>query len=153
MVKLSYVAVLQDHPEQFFDINDEPRQRGVRVIELQTKAEAVVRNLGITSPRKDPITVPVRIQQLIIKNGKLERTTGTTYNVQPPLERMTDDEYNEEMAEILKSIPPDFHQFINTQAYERGHSSSHEECVNIARSLASDLLPCINKFAELFRSN
>ena len=40
-----------------------------------------------------------------------------------PERELTEEEYEAEVEESLKSVPNDFHEFIRSYAYELGHSS------------------------------
>lgn len=55
-------------------------------------------------------------------------------------------QYYREMAALLDPVPQQFHGFIESYAYDRGHSAGYEEVLNIAGGLVSDLLPAIKAY-------
>ena len=65
-----------------------------------------------------------------------------------PPPRMTDEEYAKKQEELLEDIPKEFHSALSSMAYEDGHSSGYEECINILHGLVSDLKPAIEKYRE-----
>ena len=134
-IKRQYVAVLPDGTEYFGEAYNG-----------HSVCEDAVRRLNLTTPRANPQKVSVKLFELVIMDGNLKRLARATQEVLPSLERMTEEEYNSELREILKPLPVEFHAFITHQAYEQGHSAGYEEVIGIARDLANDLLPCINDY-------
>jgi hypothetical protein len=61
---------------------------------------------------------------------------------------MTDEEFSKEQTELLKDVPNEFKGALSYMAYERGHSSGHEEVINELRMLISDLQEPIKSFGE-----
>ena len=62
--------------------------------------------------------------------------------------RMTEQEYTEAQAELLKDFPPEFKGTLSYMAWERGHSAGYEEVLNELRGLVSDLKEPIQKYGE-----
>lgn len=63
-------------------------------------------------------------------------------------ERCDQNNYEREMDKELSPLPPSLQSFVRSHAYEHGHSSGYEECLNIARGLAHELeqlLPQLRK--------
>jgi hypothetical protein len=150
MAKDQYVAVLGSE-EEFGEFDPIVRNRD-HEYEKKALAERLIRRLGLTTERNDPKTIKVAVFSLQIVKGKMERRSAGSYDVQPSLKRMTSDEYNAEMKEILADLPEEFHGFISHTAYEDGHSSGYEEVVQIARSLAHDLLPCVKNYTKKLKT-
>ena len=92
--------------------------------------------------------IPVDLAILTIDKGKLVRTQITTYSIPPSLERMTEEEYNQEWKELLEDIPPEFHSFIQTDCYERGHSAGYEEVINYAHEMVYNIKGPIKNFEK-----
>ena len=111
---------------------------------VRVAQEAVSRS-GLRTPRANPVAVKVKVftQQLV--RGEIKETPHQV-EVVPPLERMTDTEYKEEMDELLEKLPPEFHAFVRGQACEHGHDAGYEEIVSIAQGLVHDLSPCIKAY-------
>jgi hypothetical protein len=141
-----YVAILPDGTE-FFGENNEKNQF-FKATGLENICEQAVRKAKLTTPRKEPKPVKVELLRLEINEGKLVRVPVGTYNIIPSKERMTDEEYETELSEMLETIPEAFRKFVRTKAYDDGHSSGLEECLNIAESLVSDLIPCIREYTK-----
>jgi len=140
--KQQYVAVLPDGTEFFADAED-----GNDV------CEQAVRKAGLTTPRANRQKVKVGLFQLVIRDGKLDRRPCGTKEVMPFLERMTENEYDAEIAEQLSELPEAFHGFVRNHAYEHGHSSGFEEMIGIANELISNLVPCVKEYAIYLRNN
>lgn len=143
--KKSVVAVLPDGTEHFEEITSE---KSFSYRDYEGVCENAVSKAKLKTPRNNPVAVNVDLFSLEIKNGKLERRKINTYGIVPQLERMTDDEYNAEMKEILSEIPQEFHSYVWSESYDRGHSDGMEGCVNIAVSIVSALKPCIKEFRK-----
>jgi hypothetical protein len=137
----SYVAVLPDGAEYFEDT----KQGNVTLYDI---GERAVRNAKITATRSNPQSVDVVIKELIIKNGEMTRSSGMQFSITPPLERMTEEEFQAEMTEILKDIPLEFSGFISHSSWEQGHSAGREEVASIAREMAGELIQPIKAYAR-----
>lgn len=108
-----------------------------------------VRKSGLKNTRKNPNRiVKVELFKLVIEQGKLVRQFAGRFVATPPLERMTEQEYNEEWNELLKDIPKEFHSFIMSDCYERGHSAGYEEVINYAHEMCHNIKEPIKKFKE-----
>jgi hypothetical protein len=143
-VNKNLVAVLPDGKDYFAAINfraGENRQSLYRDV-----AQDAVRKAGITTPRKDPKTVHVKMFVLKIDNGQLKREEITGYDVTPPMVRMTENEFYQEREELVMELPVEFHSAVNQMAWEHGHSAGYEEVINYLRELVSNLKPCIEKY-------
>ena len=134
--KQQYVAVLPDGTEFFADA-----EVGNEV------CEQAVRKAGLTTPRANRQKVKVGLFQLVIRDGKLDRRPCGTKEIMPFLERMTENEYDAEIAEQLSKLPEAFHGFVKNHAYEHGHSSGFEEMIGRAEDLISNLVPCVKEYA------
>ena len=66
---------------------------------------------------------------------------------------MTAEEFSIKQAELLKSLPEEFHSFVRYYAYEHGHSSGYEEVLGIVQSLVYELEPVIEKYRVYLREN
>ncbi len=148
--KTSVVAVLPDGAEHFEDIRPFGGRRdvGMTLRDYETVAENAVRKKGLTTPRSNPVPVKVSVFKLEIKGGKLDRNKVKDFPITPPLERMTDAEYNSEMAELLAELPEEFRSYVSSESYDHGHSAGYEECVSIARSMVHGLKPVIDAYTK-----
>lgn len=140
-MKEYYVAVLGDQ-EEYGDFDSRDGWR------LERLAEQLVRRLKLTTSRKCPQQVSVTVFRLRTKDGKLDRHKIQTFNIMPYIESITNDEFNQELAEALEGIPDEFKTFVNQSSYDRGHSAGMEEVLNIANELVSELSPCIEAFRQ-----
>jgi hypothetical protein len=124
---LKYVVVFPDNSEHFLEIDSMAKKT------IEEICRDAVRSKNLTTSRKDPQEVVVKLFALSIRDGKLERRNCGNCKVMPYLEQMTSEEFTE---------------FVFSFSWDSGHSSGYEEVVGIASSLASDLLPCIKKFQK-----
>jgi hypothetical protein len=147
MDKTSYVAVLGTE-EQFGEFYHQGTKAFGENLNKKGLAEQLVRRLGLTTPRKDPQKLKVDVFRLDIVQGQLKRVPVGTYDVQPYLERMTDEEYADELKDILSDVPEEFWPFVKSQSWDRGHSSGNEEVISYARELVGELAPCIAAFEK-----
>ena len=143
MAKESYVAVLGDEEEFGEFSTDRELEHEWNMKNLCGK---LVRRIGLTTNRKEPKKAKVSVFRLCIVQGKLERRSAGSYEIDVPVKRMTSDEYNVAFQEILDEIPEEFWPFIRDTAYQRGHSSGHDEVISIAQEMMHDLKPCIEAF-------
>lgn len=56
--------------------------------------------------------------------------------------------YAERMRELLATVPPEFHNWIQTSAWERGHSSGYDEVIMEAECMIDDLAAPLKAYAE-----
>lgn len=146
MVKEQLVAVLPDGTEHFEELRYfTDRHRSIDS-DFRLICENAVRKAGLTTPRHDPVPVQVGLFDLEIQAGKLGRRKIRAFDIMPPLERMTDAQYSDEMQEILSEVPVEFRSYVASESYDRGHSAGYEECTNIAQSIVAALKPCIEAF-------
>lgn len=103
-------------------------------------------HLGVTAPYSNPQYARIVVNSVTIKDGKLVQGHPLYYDVSIPSARMTDEEYRAEMDDILAPLPKAFRSYVESEAYDRGHSSGMEEVVNIARGIAFNLLPFIRLY-------
>ncbi len=142
--KKHYVAVLPDGTESNHEIQDD---QYCSVSEYCYIAEQAIRQVGVTQPRtKDPYTIEVKIYTLNIENGQLKREYLRTVEMAPPLARMTDDDFERELAEALDGLPPEFASWVSGKAYEDGHYAGREEVVLLAGNMASDLKKAVDAY-------
>lgn len=113
---------------------------------IESMAKRIVREAGMTTQRNNPQSVVVRVNAIELKDGELVQRYVRTFNIVPPLTRMTAEEYTAEQTEALAEVPAEFHGALSSMAYEHGHSAGHEEVINTLRSLIGDLLPSIKAY-------
>lgn len=143
--KKNFVAVLPDGTEHFEELSMFS-PRGWSHHDYERVCENAVRNARLTTPRNNPDCVKVDLFVVSIQNGSLNRHKVGNYSITPPLERMTDSDFNAEMRDILGEIPEEFHSYVSSESWDRGHSAGYEECVSIARSIVFSLKPCIESY-------
>jgi hypothetical protein len=136
----SVVAVLPDGSE-YCDDSADPRF-------YMAVASAAVSNAGLTTPRDAPKDVKVKVFELNIRGGKIERKLANTFDVPIPLERMTDLQFRDAMQDLLGNVPPEFHGFIEKKAWDDGHAQGYEEVVLHADNLIDELMPAIKAYRK-----
>lgn len=112
---------------------------------LQNKLEELVRKSGLTTPRKEPKTISVKLTVLKVDNGILVEKPVKVYQIQPPLTRMNEQEFAEEQVAILKDIPDELVMPFRQWAWEHGHSSGYEEVICILRNMVDEFQPSIDQ--------
>lgn len=125
---MNFVSVLPDGTEYFGEGSTPDAQ-----------ARMAVSESGQTCSRNDPVTVPVKVYELKIAKGQLTRRLLQTVSVQLPFAPMTEAEFYAEQADELSDLPPDFHGFISSYAWERGHAYGYEEVLGHVRDLTFGL--------------
>lgn len=61
---------------------------------------------------------------------------------------MTEQEFTQKQAELLKDIPEELKGTLSYMAYERGHSAGYEEVICVLQGLVSDLHEPLQKLVE-----
>lgn len=59
---------------------------------------------------------------------------------------MTKEEYDRKLAEILSTIPPEFHGFVSVYAWQEGHANGYHEVLNIAEDIVYHLGEAIDDY-------
>ncbi len=94
------------------------------------------------------VTIPVKVYKVQVINFEVKLQFSHVIDVEPFSAPMTADDYLTELEKLLFEIPKEFRDFVNAQAYDRGHSSGYEECYNIAQDLVSALKDPIKNYTE-----
>lgn len=106
-------------------------------------ANEVLKLSGLTTTRNNPQRVDVNLYELTANKGKLEEVWKQKVEIAIPFVPMTAEEYHSETLEVLREIPAQFHNYIKSQAYERGHHAGYEEVLNILNDIIGELGPAI----------
>jgi len=109
---------------------------------------SIINKSGLTTSRQNPQTIRVEIHKLTIKDGKLTQNFFTNIDIQPPLARMTVNEMNEEIIEMIKDIPQEFHFPLTSVAWDKGHSAGYEEVISELLYLISKFTPSIREYKK-----
>jgi len=115
---------------------------------VEELAMSAIRNYKITTPRRSPCPISVKISVVEVKNNALMHRQHTVLKLTPPLSAMTEEEYGSECEEVLTDVPIEFHAVLRDMAYDRGHSSGREEVVSILDELVSKLSPAIKEYRK-----
>jgi hypothetical protein len=114
--------------------------------------QAIVKHLvlksGIKAKRKNPSSIKVKVDSIGAKDGVLKSTHYYNYEIMPPLEPMTDTEFEEEKKNILSEVPQEFYGVFASMAWDRGHSSGYEEVISYLKEMVSEFSPAINAFSN-----
>jgi hypothetical protein len=134
----AYVAVFNGHEVAF----QAEQSRLSVVCPLQSNAERIVSRAGLTSNRKNPQSIDVRIEVVEAKEGRLVRRLVKTCKVTPPLARMTQVEFEQEVAELLAKVPDAWHVAIKSLAAGFA-GGNREENAGAVATLVYELAPVI----------
>lgn len=125
-----YVAVVVDanNFEHFGEVRDEVRLYDFEVDRL---ARDAIYQSGIKTPRNNPIKTRVNLFSVKLVKGQAVRTPAGYKNVDVPLLRMTNEDFETAQSEALANIPLEFHAAFRQIAWDEGHSAGYEEVVSI----------------------
>lgn len=118
---------------------------------LTRELERIVRESGIKTGRKNPQKVNVHVAQLKApkKPGDdWQVVSRGLYPVMPPLERMTQAEFDADARELLLRIPVPLHAALHHLAWEHGHSAGLEEVFNYLSEYVDALEQPLAKYRE-----
>lgn len=107
-----------------------------------------IRNLLPKVKRGDDSPVAIKVYFVEIVNLEINLKYYGTLYVEPYTRAMTPEDYALDMEKLLSEIPEEFRGYVSYQAYERGHSSGHEECYNIAQDIVSSLKGPIKEYTQ-----
>ena len=144
--KRHFVVVLPGDVKVFKDLEHDDRSWSVQN-SIRSMAQEVVWASKLTTPRKNPQTVKVKVFEQRIQNGQIEDKFIGEFDIQLALERMTGEDYDNEVNEIVSCLPFEFKGFVlNTLAnVER---ASFEENVDTAREIVRRLAPTVEGYTE-----
>lgn len=146
-VKRNFVVIIGDneYPYESHVIADDRRDFEALMRRI---TEDAVRDAKLTSPYGEQQTIKVRVCELTIVKGKLDRSHGKTYTVTLPFARITDEQYAAEQAKLLDGIPQELHGPLCSYAYERGHSAGMEECINELNGLVEMIRKPLQQYTK-----
>ena len=139
--KRSYVVVFSDGHEHFSEIQYHPESFNAKTI-----CEEAVRARKITTSRTNPQKIAVQLFGIEISKGELKRRLVINCEVFPALERMTSEDFNIEMEDTLSDLPVEFQDYVRSTANQRGHSGGLEAVADLAKEIAGDLLPFVQRY-------
>ena len=144
--KRHFVVVLPGDVKVFKDLEYDDRSWSVQNI-IRSMVQDVVWNSKLTTPRKNPQTIKVKVFEQSIQNGLMVEKFCNEFDIQLALERMTGEDYDNEVNEIVSCLPFEFKGFVlNTLAnVER---ASFEENVDTAREIVRRLAPTVEGYTE-----
>lgn len=93
---------------------------------LQSRIRELMQEHKIFTERRNPQPVMVRYCQLTLEKGAVKDGPPWTIKVQPPIPRMTSEDFSIESQEVLADVPWIFRGTLHSIAYERGHSAGYE---------------------------
>jgi hypothetical protein len=143
--KRQFVVVLPGDVKVFKDLEHDDRSWSVQN-SIRSMVQDVVWNSKLTTPRKKPQTINVKVFEQTIQSGQIAEKFIGEFDIQLALERMTDEEYVNEVEEIVSYLPVEFKGFIQYMMVEE--RASYEEKVDLAREIVDRLAPTVEKYTE-----
>jgi hypothetical protein len=134
-----FIVILADGVEKAVACTDD---------QLKSRVEEIVRRSGIVTPRANPQSITVMVVESKVEDEKIVRKPWTKFVLQPPLTRMTENEFNAEQNALLEQLPKAFMDIFKTRAWDDGHSSGLEAVVESLRCSIDEFLPSIKQFEE-----
>lgn len=146
--KISFVAILPNGEEHFEDLVPYSlTSEGIK--DAATKvADNAVRLHGLTTSRNDPKKIIVEVKKISINKGKLERSPYGKISVMPPIERLTQEEYEKELETLLAPLPDEFKSFVRNKSWSDGHSAGYEEVISIADDLVDSIMAPLKEYTN-----
>jgi len=141
--KRHFVVVLPGDIRVFKDLEIRDERSSRILEEVRSMAQQVVWGAKLTTPRKNPQTIKVKVYEQTIREGKISEAGWSQFDIQPLLEPMTGAEYAVEVTEVLTSLPHEFHNFVSQRA--EGHSS-YEERIQVIREIVESLEKAITSY-------
>jgi len=105
------------------------------------RINSAMRELRMTTPRCNPELLECTVVSLNSVKGKLIEKKIKSLKLQPPLARMTADEFHTEEKNLLDQLPIEFRSVVSNWAYERGHSADFEECLSHVSEYVDTMVP------------
>lgn len=141
----NFVTVIEDGSDMYHSVDwDDNFNSWFKII-----ASDHIAKLGLKSSYgQEPKLVKVQVYELEIRDGQLHRKHCINFPIECPYGEMTDNEYQSEMAILLKDIPTEFVSFVESQAYRRGHSAGFDEMFLIASDIVEELKVAIKAYDE-----
>ena len=135
-----YIAVLPDGTEY----SEEWTKHGYPLSDRsRSQCEDAVRRFKLTTSRKNPQRIEVKLFKMEVKDGEVKRVPQGSFDVLPYLEPMTYTEFDDELNEELEKIPLEFHIFVRNFTNEHAPESNYDSQFNFAKQIISELKPCI----------
>lgn len=145
-----FMCIFPDNQQVAIDLPSADARLSLNTVALHA-AEKAIEKLGLITPRKDPQTIEIVVHELQIAHGHIERSkTPVRVKLQPPLSRMTDEEYKDELAKLLAILPGPFREFVTSWAWDHGHAYGYEEVISIASEMVTGLKSAIDQHAARF---
>ena len=135
-----YIAVLPDGTEYSEEWTKDHRPISDR---SRSQCEDAVRRFKLTTSRKNPQRIEVKLFKMEVKDGEVKRVPQGSFDVLPYLEPMTYTEFDDELNEELEKIPAEFHDFVRSFSNEHSSESTYESQYNLAQQIVDGLIPCI----------
>ena len=107
-----------------------------------------LKKFGISRSRKDMTKVDCEVFEISLKAGVQQKRKIGTFEFLPPAQKITTEEFRDEMREALADVPEAFHSYIAESSWDRGHSCGMEEVISCAREMCAGILPCIKEFIK-----
>lgn len=146
--KRNYKFVLPNGNEHFETV-DFQSWKGSNGDQLRNAVESFVRfKSGLTTNRKEPTNIKVRVFRQEIEGGKIKDSLVADYSVTPAYGPMTEVEYVSELQDLLAHVPKAFQPFVRQRSWEEGHSSGYEAVIQHADGLITDLKPAIEIYKK-----
>lgn len=124
-----------------FDLKNYSREQA------KSEIESLFIKYKITTPYSQPKSLKLTVYQFKSVNGSLGEQIVDTIDINLPLQRMTDAEFEDEKVKIFRELNinvPEILSFIENKSYEDGHSYGMEEVVSYIRSNGQDLVELFN---------
>lgn len=142
--KREYVAVLPNSEETIVSTTEEDMKRH----DWRQLADEALRKLEKTTSPLLRETIKVNFFRLVIENGKIKRIPAGSVDTSIPCRDYTNHEFERTQNELLAELPSQFHSYVSSEAWDRGHSSGFGEVIQHIRQMVDGLKPVIEKYTD-----
>lgn len=102
-------------------------------------ATKLVSRAGITRSRKEDLSVSVSIYRINIVDGAMVRHKIRTLSIDAPCVKMTQEEFEEEMSDLLGGVGEKEASYIRNKSYDESHAYGFEAVLDKAKDILSEL--------------
>lgn len=114
---------------------------------LQEAAQRLLRRAEEENSRTNPTRqVIVQVERMGVRNEVFTAVSKSELKVAPPVVAFTQQEFEEEEQRHLSELPKEFHEFVRSYSWEKGHAYGREEVIGYVMDLCAGLKEAIQKY-------
>jgi len=127
--------------------------REIYEYEFETLGRDLLKQANVYNEPDDYYTTKeVSFYEMKVKNNQLEPYLIRRMEIVPWCRKRTDDEYNQSVLETVSVLPKEFQDYVQQEAYDRGHSSGYDEVFNYVKTMTHELKPVIEAYTKRLKN-